>query len=51
MRNYLNDLIEWMAQRIIVRATGRAIEMIEERLANDAPKQLPAPRLPEIEYH
>jgi len=51
MKNYLRELNEWLAQRLIVRATQRAIEMIEDGDREQAPKALPAPRLPEIELH
>jgi hypothetical protein len=51
MRNYLKDMIEWMAQRLIVRATARAIEMLEDGEKEQAPKALPAPRLPQIELN
>lgn len=52
MKSYLKDTIEWIAQRLIAAAIPRVIEMIEDAGGKDqAPKQLPAPRLPEIELH
>jgi len=51
MKNYVKELTEWLAQRLIARATQRAIEMIEDGDREQAPKALPAPRLPEIELH
>lgn len=52
MKTYLKDLIEWIAQKLIIQASARAIEMIEDAQGKDAtPKALPAPRMPEIELH
>lgn len=51
MKTYLKDVIEWIAQKLIIQASARAIEMIEDAQGRDAPKALPAPRRPEIELH
>ena len=52
MKAYLKDTIEWIAQRLIALAVPRVIEIIEEAASREqAPKALPAPRLPEIELH
>jgi hypothetical protein len=52
MKPYLKDVIEWLAQKLIVQASTRAVEMMDEAAGRDAvPKALPAPRIPEIELH
>jgi hypothetical protein len=52
MKNYLREAIEWLAQRMIVAAIPRAMEIIDEAGGKESnPKALAAPRLPEIETH
>lgn len=52
MKPYLKDVIEWLAQKLIIQASTRAIEMIEEAGGRDTtPKALAAPKMPEIELH
>lgn len=51
MKPYLRDVIEWLAQKLIIQASTRAIEMVEEAGGRDAPKALSAPKMPEIELH
>jgi hypothetical protein len=52
MKSYLKDTIEWIAQKLIVAASSRAVEMISDASERDeVPKALPAPRLPQIELH
>lgn len=51
MKNYMKDFVEWLAQRLIIKATVRAAEMVDDYDRDPAPKALPAPRMPEIEVH
>lgn len=52
MKSYLKDVIEWLAQRLIIQASTRAVEMIEDASGKDTtPKALAAPKMPEIELH
>lgn len=54
MKNFLQDGVDWLAQRLITLALPRAAEMIDEAMApkkGNAPKALPAPSLPQIELH
>lgn len=50
MRNYLKDVIEWCARKILARAAVRATEMLMDLddTYNEAPRALPEPRLPLI---
>lgn len=51
MKGYLKDVIEWLAQRLIIQASTRAIEMLDETGRDTTPKALAAPKMPEIELH
>jgi len=52
MKGYLRDIVEWLAQRLIIQASTRAIEMLDDAQGREqAPKALAAPRYPEIELH
>jgi hypothetical protein len=52
MKGYLKDVVEWLAQKLIIQAANRSVEMLEEMDGKGTtPKQLPAPRIPEIELH
>lgn len=52
MKSYLKDVVEWIAQKLIVQASVRAVEMIEDASGREqAPKALPAPRLPQVEVN
>lgn len=52
MKSYIKDVTEWLAQRLIAMAIPRAIEIIEEASGREqAPRQLAAPKMPEIEVH
>lgn len=51
MKKYLTEVIEWGAHRLLALVVNRAVEIIEEtdRSFDDMPKQLPPPKLPQIE--
>jgi hypothetical protein len=52
MKGYLRDIVEWLAQRLIIQASTRAIEMLDDaQVCEQPPKALAAPRYPEIELH
>lgn len=53
MKNFLKDTIEWLAQKLIIQASHRAVQMMDQATiqADQAPLSLPAPKRPEIELH
>jgi len=52
MKGYIKDIVEWLAQRLLIQAGTRAIEMLDDAGGRDTtPKALPAPKMPEIEVH
>ncbi len=51
MKSFYTEIVEWLAQKLLVAGAHRARKMLETFEAEQAVKALPAPRLPEIELH
>lgn len=50
MKRYLQELVDWMAERLLARAAMRAVEIVETATRGEDVRALPAPKLPQITF-